>query len=144
MQLYACNYFFFMYEALTRASEEEKKKSILHESHKLPGLALDAASDDMLKKIVYSLASEHIRSRMIKEYYQYKKVFVPPCTDRDLTSEKIALITEALRKYCVSLVDVSIEYGVEKFESTLLDPYGVPMSLQEIRKKFTNGESKGR
>lgn len=139
MQLYALDYFLFMHEKLARAAPEEFPAAILKGADKLPALAADALEDDMLKKVVYSLAGRDIRRRMIRDYYEYKKAFLPALAAESLTAEKTAAIMEALRAYCMSLVDISLEYGIAGFEHSLLDPYNRSMDLQEIKRRLTNG-----
>ena len=135
MQIYAIDYFLFVYKNL---SEVEDKQSIIFSGLKTtPALISDALEDDMLKKVVYSLCGKDIRKRMINDYYNYKKVFIS-VDNTNITNEKNSEIVEALRIYCLSLIDISLEYGIMIFEKSLLEPYGPKADFSEIKKQIEN------
>jgi hypothetical protein len=136
MQLYALDYFLFMYKNI--CISEDKKNVIFSGIQKAPSLASDALDDDMLKKVVFSLHGKNVRKRMIHDYYTYKQAFLPTFNDAALTSQKISEITEALRAYCLSLIEVSLEYGVVSLEYALFESYKPNTALVEIKKQLTN------
>ncbi len=136
LQIYAMDYFLLAYKNL--CISPDKKSLIISGIDKAPALIDDALADDMLKKVVYSLYGKDIRKRMIRDYYTYKQVFLTIPNDVDLTDEKISEITEALRKYCLSLIDISLEYGITSFKHSLLEPYGPNADLAEIKKQISN------
>ncbi len=136
LQLYALDYFLLAYKSFLNS--QDKKSLVLRGIDKAPALAADALDDDMLKKVVYSLCGSEIRARMINDYYKYKTVFLPVCDEDTLTDQKIIETQEALRKYCISLLDISVEHGITVFKNSLLLPYGANADLLEIKKQISN------
>ncbi len=136
MQIYAVDYFLFAYKSIL--SSKNKNEIIFSKIDKAPALMVDAIYDDMLKKIVYSLYGKDVREKMISNYFIYKKVFLEKLNDKTINEQKISEITEALRLYCLSLIDVSLEYGIKSFSYSLLQPYKIGTDFLEIKKELTN------
>lgn len=135
LQIYALDYFLLAYKNLI--SSTDKRAVIFLGVEKAPAIAEDALADDMLKKVVYSLYDKDIRKKMIYDYYVYKQAFLS-VSKNSITEEDISRVIEALRIYCLSLIEISLENGVQTLKYSLLEPYGPNADLLEIKKQISN------
>ena len=138
VQIYALDYFLSMYELLKKSSKGEQEAAIVKGAGKMPALREDTLADDMLAKVVYSLAGKDIRRKMIRDYYTYKQLFVPLDGKESLSFEEIKNCISGLKTYCLSVVDASMEYGITTFSQTLLDPYNGEISFEELKQKLSS------
>jgi hypothetical protein len=120
MRLYALDYFLTMYKVI---SEENKTDVIRCGFRELPSLLQDAMDEDMLKKIVFRLFDDKLMMTMAKDYYEYKKIFLNISVSGELTRESEAAITESLKKYILSLINVSEELGATQNDNGIIAPY---------------------
>ena len=134
MRLYALDYFLLMYKVIN----EEKKMNVIRQGFKeLPSLWQDALDEDMLKKIIFNLFDDKLIMRMANDYYEYKKAFLNIPANGVLTVEAEAAIAESLKKYILSLINVSEELGVAENSNGIYNPYG-NISLSELKVVLNN------
>lgn len=134
MRLYALDYFLLMYKVI---SEEKNVDVIRHGFKELPPLLQDAMDEDMLKKIIFNLFGDKLMMRMAGDYYEYKKVFLNIPAKGELTTGDGAEIAKSLKKYILSLINVSEELGVAENSNGIYAPYG-NISLNELKVVFNN------
>lgn len=91
----------------------------------------------MPKKIIFDFVDAKLRDQMIRDFYSYKKVFIPLAHRTSLTSDDIAKVVASLRAYCVSLIQTSIAHGVETLQHGIYTPYPVGTSLHSIEQDLT-------
>lgn len=131
MQIYALDYFMFMFRQMKEGDPKARTALLFSGLNGRPGLIEDALADDMPKKIIYQLKSRSLRHRMIRDYYIYRQTFIGVTQD-SLNDGTIGIITEALRQYCMTLVAISLEFGIVKHVNGINFPYGQNVDMSTI------------
>ena len=134
MELYSLDYFLFMNKAVGESGD--KASVILTGADTMPGLRSDAMQDDMLTKIVYNIKDKETRYQMISDYYRYKAAFLPIGEKEKLTIEEVSIIESALRLYCLSLLEILQENGINEIVNGLSFPYGSGVMIADVRKQL--------
>jgi len=138
IQLWAFD-FVFVYEKLLREAEASQKEAIIRQGHDdLPSLVEDALSDSILTKCIYNLYGISLRQEMIRDYYEYKQPFLRIKDGTCLADPEIRAIETSLRQYCLKLIDISLQHGIQTVDNVLHFPYGKGKDLQELQAELNN------
>ena len=122
-EFYALDYFLASYKLLSELKDIEKFSMCIFERvGKMPSLKDDAMSDDMVNKIIYSIFDDKIRTKMLVDFYGYKKIYLrlEEVKDENVMNN----IVENLRKYCCSILQFYINFNIIKIENFIYSPYG--------------------
>lgn len=137
-QLWAFDYCFFFEKLLREApSLEQKQQIIFHDQDDMPALLDDVLSESVLIKCVYGLYNNELRQELIRAYYEYKQPFLEIKKDSALSEDQINALQDALRKFCLKLIDVSMRYDIQTMENILHFPYGKGKSLLELKSELS-------
>lgn len=136
MQIYALDYFLFIYMSLVVSAPEARLNIIYNGLGGAPGLKNDALENDMLKKVIFDLYSKELRQSMIIDYFIFRRQFVDLVESQSCPSEKILATIVGLKKYILSLIDVSLAWGITDFKHSLFKPMGELTDLRTIKERL--------
>jgi len=137
MQLYALDYFLYAYNLVLNPNFDVSKDFIFHGNINLPGLQKDALEDDMLIKIVYQLIDKNIKKKMVVDYINYKNNFLK-LKENSFDKKDLENIKQALKQYCLDILKVSLDNGVNTIKYNMYSPFKVGEELADITEKISN------
>jgi len=144
--MYCLEYYLQFYKSIQDAPDEQEKRKYIESAEMkfpvavLPGLWIDFTRDEVPNKFIYEILDDDVRNRLIKAYFDAKKVFMRidmRCDEKGSCSAAynqvtLAEVIAALRELIRALIAEFQKMGIDRLSSHFFTPYGDKPLMSEL------------